>query len=402
MKKLFKNAAFWRAYPTPAFTDGELLVENGSIIAHGAPGTLSAEDAETVDLGGALVAPGLVDIHTHGRAGGDFSSADTATLCRMARSYLASGTTTVMPTLASAPLDDYVTAAARIAATCDTPNGARWLGLHLEGRYLHPAKRGAHASELLAPPNAGELNALHERMCRPFIQKGLPIPFRAAAALELDTDGSFAAMARSLGIRLALGHTTATYEQAMSAIAQGAGAFTHLFNAMPPLHHRGGGAVAACLEAAAQGMDVYGELICDGVHISPEMVRLAYRSLGPEHTLLITDSMAGAGCPDGQYFLAGLRVTVKDGRALTDDGTIAGSTLSLWQAVKNLSDFCHIPLSEAICCATHNPARLCGLEENLGSLEVGARADLLVIDPDRITPVAVYLAGEPCTEVDTV
>jgi N-acetylglucosamine-6-phosphate deacetylase len=306
-----------------------------------------------------------------------------------------------MPTLASSPMRDFERAAERIASVAALPTGARFVGLHLEGRYLHPEKRGAHAAELLAPLCADELRALYHTLCQPFRKRGLPIPFRAAAALELDEDGSFAAAAGELGIRLALGHTTASYERAMRAIEQGVDSFTHLFNAMPPLHHRGGGAVTACLEAAANGADIYGELICDGVHISPEMVRLAYRSLGPEHTLLITDSMAGAGCPDGQYFLAGLRVTVKDGRALTDDGTIAGSTLTLWDAVCNLSTMCNIPLAEAITCATYNPARLCGLASVIGSLEVGARADMLVIDAERQTLLAVYLAGKCCTEVAT-
>lgn len=392
MKQLFKNAAFWRAYPTPTFTEGELLVEDGVVVAHGAPDTLPTDGADIIDLGGALVAPGLVDVHTHGRAGGDFTSADTEMLSHMARSYLASGTTTVMPTLASAPLDDYVTAAERIAQTTDTEGGARWVGLHLEGRYLHPDKRGAHARELLAPLDGNELADL---LCR----MRYPSPMRLTAALETDADGSFFDVADRLGVHLSLGHTTATYAQTSELIGWGLQSLTHTFNAMPPLHHRDGGAVAALFDAAMQGRPVYGELICDGLHISPEMIRLAYRQLGHNHTLLITDSMAGAGCPDGHYTIAGLPVTVKDGRAVTSEGALAGSTLSLWQAVGNLAAFCDVPLAEAIKCATYNPARLCGIEDEVGTLEVGARADMLVIDAQRQTLLAVYLAGECCTEV---
>ena len=392
MKKLFKNAALWRAYPTPAFTAGELLVEGDVIVARGDPDTLPTDGAVIIDLGGALVAPGLVDIHTHGRAGGDFTSADTELLTRMAQSYLASGTTTVMPTLASAPLDDYAAAASRISQTAHTEGGARWVGLHLEGRYLHPDKRGAHARELLAPLDGDELTALVGQM-------GTPSPMRLTAALETDTDGRFAEAAKRLGLILSLGHTTASYTEAREAIVRGVRSFTHTYNAMPPLHHRDGGAIAALFDAAARGEDVFGELICDGLHISPEMIRLAYRQLGRDHTLLVTDSMEGAGCPDGHYTIAGLPVTVKDGRAVTSEGALAGSTLSLWQAVCNLATFCEIPLAEALYCATYTPARLCGLQEEIGTLEVGARADMIVIDPERQTLLAVWLAGEKCAEV---
>lgn len=391
MKKLFKNAAFWHAHPAPTFTVSELLVENGIILAHGAPDTLPTDGAEIVDLGGALVAPGLVDIHTHGRAGGDFTSADTEMLAHMARSYLASGVTTVMPTLASAPLDDLVAAAERIEATAHTKGGARWLGLHLEGRYLHPDKRGAHARELIAPLDGDELAGLLQRM-------RYPSPMRLTAALETDTDGSFFDVADRLGIHLSLGHTTATYAQASALIGWGVQSLTHTFNAMPPLHHRDGGAVAALFDAAMQHRPVYGELICDGIHVSPEMIRIAYRILGYQHTLLITDSMEGAGCPDGSYTIAGLPVTVKDGRAVTSEGALAGSTLSLWQAVCGLAAFCDVPLAEALYCATYAPARLCDVQHEIGTLEVGARADMIVIDPERQALLAVYLAGERCTE----
>lgn len=391
MKTLFVNAKLWHHTPDCDFVAGELAVANGVIVACGAPDTLPRDsETDVIDVGGALIAPGLIDVHTHGRAGGDFASADVETLRRMAHSYAETGTTTVMPTLASAPLEDYVTAAERIAATADTEQGARWLGLHLEGRYLNPEKRGAHAAELLAPLDASELSALHERMCRPF---ATPPVLRLSAALELDTDGRFAQAARQKGILLSLGHTAATYAEAIQAIENGAHCLTHLFNAMPPMHHRAGGPIAACFDTAARGGEVYGELICDGLHIAPEMIRLAWRALGPDHTLLITDSMQGTGCPDGDYAIAGQRVILKQGRALTEDGALAGSTLSLWEAVCNLSDMCDISLAEAIRCATYNAARLIGQTHRLGSLEVGCSADLLVIDNSSRTVQAVFVQG---------
>ena len=396
MNILLTNALLWRAEPAPVFEEGELLLSDGRIAARGKPGKLLRDtDAHLVDLGGALVAPGLIDLHTHGRVGGDFTSADVPTLQRMSRSYLRAGTTTVMPTFASEPIESYVAAAGRVVETATTPQGARWVGFHLEGRYLNPEKRGAHATPLLAPLDANELSALHEQMCRPYGSDKPPV--RVSAALELDKDGSFAATARALGASLSLAHTCADYDQAMHAIDNGTRSFTHLFNAMPPLHHRAGGAVVACLEAAATGKDVYGELICDGLHIAPEMIRLAYRSLGKDHTLLITDSMMGTDCPDGEYTVAGEHVLLKNGRALTESGALAGSTISLYEGVCNLSDMCGISLAEALIGATRNPARLLGLSHELGTLAVGARADLLVIDPATRALRSVWLDGEEVT-----
>lgn len=398
MKTLWTHVRLLQCAPRPDFVPGEMLLEDGVISAIGSEGELSREDAEIIDMKNARIAPGLVDVHTHGRAGGDFVSADPQKLAAMARSYLSVGTTTVMPTLASAPLDQLISAAERLAHAAATTSGARLMGVHLEGRYLNPAKRGAHAPELLSRLAAAELETLYVRMREPYDRRGLLMPCRLSAALELDADGSFAATARRLGCDLSLGHTTANYAQATRSVACGVRGFTHLYNAMPPLHHRGGGAVMACFDAAARGEDVYGELICDGLHISPEMIRLAYTMLGYDHAVLITDSMEGAGCPDGDYAIAGQRVLLKDGRALTEDGALAGSTLGLWQAVLNLCSFTSAPLAQALICATRNPARLAGIDRLVGSLQVGCLADLLVIDGADDAPMLrdVYLGGIRC------
>ena len=359
------------------FCAGEISFADGQITAIGAPGTLPREGATLIDVRGALIAPGLVDIHSHGRAGGDFVSADVALLQKMSVSYLQAGVTTVMPTLASAPFEEYAPAACRIRQASATADGARLLGLHLEGRYLNPKKRGAHASHLLAPLRADELSALHDTLIP---TDGSPFPLRLSAALELDADGAFLSQAQQLGIALSLGHTEANYTQARELIAHGVGCFTHLFNAMPPLHHRDGGAVAACLEG-----DAYGELICDGFHIAPHMIRLAYRLLGRDRTVLISDSMEGTGCPDGNYSIAGMDVTVKDGKAYTSDGAIAGSTLGLLEGVNNLMQFCSLSPADALICATRNPARAAHIDHLVGLLRVGAAADLLILDHEHHT-----------------
>lgn len=380
MKSLLINANLLVTEPAPAFVEGELLMEDGIIISLGAPNEFSREGVTLIDAKGALVSPGLVDVHTHGRAGGDFISADVDLLQRMSRSYLTAGVTAVVPTLASAPVDDFGAAADRLATVTQTPAGARFVGWHLEGRYLNPGKRGAHAPALLAPLDAAELANLSERMCRPYRKANLPCPMRVSAALELDGDGSFCEKARELGIRLSLGHTAATYAEATEAIERGATGLTHLYNTMPPLHHRAGGPVMACFDAARVGKNIYGELICDGLHIAPEMIRLAYAMLGVDHFALISDSMEGTGCPDGDFSIAGQHVTLKDGRAYTDDGALAGSTLDLINGVRNLIKFCHIPLAEALTCATRNPARLGGIDHLVGELLPGRFADLLLLD----------------------
>lgn len=325
-------------------------------------------DARVVDGGGRYLVPGLVDTHTHGIAGGDFISASQEKMAEMAHAYLRGGVTSVMPTLASAPLEDMVAAVKRITEMmrAGTDLGA-FCGVHLEGRYLNAAKRGAHAPALLASLEAKELDVLIGEV------EGA---VHVSAAFELDEDGAFAARALSLGATLGLAHTTATYAQAKLAILRGVNNFTHLFNAMPPLHHRDGGAVCAAFDS-----DVFAELIVDGVHVSPEMVALAYRNK-KQQLVLITDSMEATDCADGEYSIAGMPVTVKDGKAVTHDGAIAGSTLHLLDGVKNLAAFADIPFEQALYCATAAPAKAMGLDAVIGSLECGKRADMLLLDED--------------------
>ena len=352
------------------FSVGSVLVENGRITALFTEDITPPAGIPVYDAEGRRVIPGLVDVHTHGRAGGDFGTADSALMTVMAKSYLDSGVTTVMPTLASAPLSELETSIDRIntlraeaaASEGELPNIA---GTHLEGRYLNVKRRGAHAADLLVKPDPAEVEGL---LCR---MEGAR---HVSAALELD-DGDVLRRALELGATLSLGHTDADFETASELFSKGVTALTHTFNAMPPLHHRDGGVVAAGLTSDT----ALCEMICDGFHIAPHMVKLAYRLAG-ERLVLITDSMEATGCADGEYRIAGNPVTVKDGKARTHDGAIAGSTLSMWEAVRNLRDFAGTTLENAIYAATMAPAREIGLEGEIGSIEAGKRADLLVLD----------------------
>ncbi len=350
-----------------------LLIENEMIVALGAEAETGEAD-QTVEAQGLTLLPGLVDVHTHGRVGYDFCDATAEQMLRMKRDYAKNGVTAVMATLASGTAEEWLRAIADIEA-------CGFDGVHLEGRYLNPKKRGAHKPSLLVSLDADELEG---------ILKNIHIPCHISAAFELDADGSFAARALQYGATLGLGHTAATAEEARLALSRGVTSFTHLYNTMPPLHHRDGGVVAVALLDGG-----YGELIVDGMHICPDMVKLAYRCLGNARTVLITDSMAGTGCPDGRYSIAGLPVIVENGKALTEDGALAGSTLNLWDGVKNLMRFAGIPLEDAVACATVNPARMVGIDRTVGSLEIGKRADVLFVDDSlnlqRVLAKGVFL-----------
>ena len=348
----------------------DLLIGDGVILSLG---DAEPEAEQTVDCAGRYLFPGLVDVHTHGRIGYDFTSATAEQMKQMRDDYARRGVTSLFPTLASATPVQWHGAIAAVQEV-------GFEGIHLEGRWLNPAKRGAHAVELLSPPDAADLASYLSE---------IHIPCHVTYAPELDADGSFAATALSHGATLGLGHSAATAAEARLAIARGVTSFTHLCNAMPPIHHREGGAVCEALTS-----DCYAELIADGLHVCPDMVKLIYRCKGAERLVLITDSMEATGAPDGTYSIAGQPAIVKNGRAQTPDGALAGSLLNLWDGVKNLVSFAGAAPGDAILCATRNPARMVGIDATVGTLEPGKRADLLLSDAS-LSLCAVYRCGEP-------
>ena len=369
MKVLYTNANIYDS-DIKEFISGELCVEDG-MISYIAGGLFATDhsDVEAIDLEGAYLVPGLVDVHSHGRAFGDFVSADKLRLEEMIASYVNSGVTSIMATLATATYDELCEATDRIADY----NGnfaEAVLGIHLEGRYLNPKFKGAHAEWLLAAPDAEEISELVLKMSR----AGL---VHVSAALELDRSGDFTRAALESGATVGMAHTGANYSEASLAFERGATALTHTFNAMTPIHHRDGGVIAAALN----NDEIYCELIADGFHIAPQVVKLLYNMKG-DRTVLVTDSMEATGCPDGEYSIAGLPVTVKDGKARTHEGAIAGSTLSLIDGVKNLASFANIRFEDALYCATASPAMMIGAFESVGSLDVGKRANMLVLDQE--------------------
>ena len=378
MRTLIKNGLVYRN-DARSFLPLDILVENGRISKISERGAIDVLCDSVIDASNYRLTSGFIDVHTHGIAGSDFLCADSDILKKMSRAYLLHGVTTVMPTLASASLSQMVDSARKINDFKAENDGACFCGVHLEGRYLNSQRRGAHAIELLSDLNSDELclfDALN--------LENLHI----SAAFELDEDRSFINKALQIGATLSLGHTNATYEQATELEKNKVTAYTHLYNAMPPLHHREGGAVASALLGNA-----YVELICDGIHVSPEMIALTY-NIKRHKLTLISDSMEATDCPDGRYAIAGNAVDVVGGIARTLDGSLAGSTLTLDRALENFMEFCNLSLEDAIIAVTEAPAKEVGIFDDCGSIDVGKRADILFIDKDKFNISSVICRGE--------
>ncbi len=335
------------------------------------------------DLKGALVVPGFIDLHIHGYGGHDTNSGEPEELLALAELLPRYGVTAFLPTTVTASHEELLRASRAVAQAIriqgDRPRGARILGLHLEGPYINPEKAGAQNSSHIRPPDWDEFlqywDAAGGKIRAVTVAPELP------GALE------FIGKAVGLGVTVSIGHTAASYEKARAAIRAGARRATHLFNAMPPVHHRAPGVAVACLLAP----EVAVELIADLVHVAGPMLELAWRVAGTERVMLVTDAIPAGGLPDGHYALGGLEVDVREGVARLGNGALAGSTLSLDQAVRNAVSI-GIPLRDAFCSATSVPAQACGLAQ-LGTLQPGNPADFIVLDPE-LNLLRTYVGGE--------
>ncbi|MBE6541416.1 MAG: N-acetylglucosamine-6-phosphate deacetylase [Ruminococcaceae bacterium] len=371
MLTIFKNG-FVYSDALHQFIRTDILVKDGIIEKLDISITDSAD--QIIDCTGLFIMPGLVDVHTHGRSGYDFNTADSDGCREMRKAYAKVGTTTVMATLASAEHDELIKSITAINENRPSEPGiATFAGTHLEGRYLSQKRRGAHHESLLAPLDKDEL--------KDFITRMLPLPVHISAAAELEGGEEFVKTAKILGATFGLAHSDATYDEAMKAVEWGVTSFTHTYNAMRPLHHREPGNIAASLMCDS----AYTELICDGEHVHPTMIKLASRTKPADKVVLITDSMEAAGCPDGEYSIAGLPVFVKNGRAVNSEGALSGSTLNLFTALKNYMKFTGKTLEDALPCATSNPAAMVGIENTCGSIKEGLRADFIIIK-DKTDP----------------
>ena len=329
----------------------------------------SAAGPGDIDGGGLVAIPGLVDIHAHGCLGLDTMDGDFAA---MADFRAKNGTTTWLPTTMTAFREDLERVC---AAPRDVP-GARLPGIHLEGPHIALSRKGAQNPACIRPPDLGELRALS------------PAAVRVTIAPELPGALDYIRGAANMGVSVTLGHTDATYDEACAAFDAGATSLTHTFNAMPGLHHRKPGPIGAALEKGA-----YAELICDGLHVAPVMVRLLYRAFGPDRVALVSDNIRPAGAPDGVYDSGGMTVFLKNGEARLEDGTLAGCSVTLWECVRRAVSF-GVPFADAVRMATATPAAAAHLDA--GVLAPGRPADVLLVDVSGELPElrTVILRGE--------
>ncbi|MEV0152690.1 N-acetylglucosamine-6-phosphate deacetylase [Micromonospora sp. NPDC050686] len=327
---------------------------------------------------GHWIVPGFVDMHTHGGGGHTFTTGDADSARGAAAFHLGHGTTTLLASLVSAP---YELMRAATSALAPLVREGMLAGIHFEGPYLSAARCGAQNPEFLRDPSTEELTEL--------VELGGGAVRMVTLAPERDGATEAIKLLTAHRVVAAIGHTDATYDQTRAAVAAGASVATHLFNGMRPMHHREPGPVVALLEAP----NVVCELVADGVHLHDGTLTFAAATAGPERAALITDAMAAAGMPDGEYELGGQAVTVADGVArLARDGAIAGSTLTMDAALRH-AVAAGVPMADAVRMVATTPARAIGLGDKVGALHVGLRADLVVLDDD-LNVVRVMRAGE--------
>lgn len=322
------------------------------------------DDEKVIDAEGLLILPGLVDIHSHGASGEDFSDGNPEGLKKILQYEKRCGITSYCPTSMTFPKERLRQIFASIKGA-QTEEGAKVVGINMEGPFLDPAKKGAHVEKWIAAPDAAFVRELNQDV------DGLVRLVTLAPNME-GAEDFIKEMHEEVCI--SLGHTAADYDCASGAMKLGAHHVTHLYNAMQPFGHRAPGLIGAAMDDP----ECMVELICDGYHIHPSAIRAAFRMFGPERVILISDSMRATGMENGTYQLGGQEVTVKDRKAVLKDGTLAGSATNLYGCMCKAIEF-GIPLEQAIMAATANPARSIGIFDRVGSIRIGKQADLLLV-----------------------
>lgn len=359
--------------PNGVLTNGALIADDKGLIAEMLPRAEALSRRADIDASGLLVMPGFLDMHVHGGGGADFMHGTPEAVRQVLRTHAQSGTTGLLATTLTASrmdIDKSLEAVCTVQAEGRRDDEAQILGIHLEGPYICPARRGAQPLGPIRPPDVEELKhwiglshgQVRQLTIAPEVE-GAEAVIRAAAAL---------------GIVVSVGHTDATSAQTLRAAGWGARQGTHVFNAMRGLHHREPGTVGAIL--ACPGL--VAEIIADGVHLHPLVVRLVIAAKGLDGVVLITDAMEAAAMPDGEYTLGGSPVTVQNKVAAFADGTLAGSVLTMSQAVQNVRQFANLGWADVSRLASANAARQLGVSGQMGTMQVGAQADFAVIDPE--------------------
>lgn len=359
--------------PFEEIEDNTVLVDDsGSIAAIDRPSFFENTDAQRIDLDGKYLIPGFIDIHVHGGHGTTFGIGDLAERLQDYSQWIASfGETGFVMTIAGATADALEkTIKAYVKLLPDSYTGAQPLGLHLEGPFLNPEKHGAFNPDWIRSADIEEI--------RRYIKAGQGWIKHVTLAPDSKPAYEVAELLSNEGIIAALGHSNSDYENASKALSGDFRHITHSYNAQSPLHHRKPGVVGAVLASDK----VTAELIADGRHVHPAAMKILVRCLGCERIILITDAMEGTGQPDGEYEIVGQKVIVKDQQATLPDGTIGGSTATINQCVRNMVKSVGVPLKDVVRMASYNPARFLGLDEQIGQIKTGYKANLAVIDRD--------------------
>jgi N-acetylglucosamine-6-phosphate deacetylase len=363
--------------PTEEIHHPLLVVEDGRITElFSLSGTTSNHNFPLVDFGDATLTPGFLDIHIHGGAGLDVMLAAPSELPRLGKFLTTHGVTGYFPTTVAAPLDATCKALDHLANAIEAAESgandsveARLLGIHLEGPFLSHKRRGVHPPENLVNPTIAIFDRLWQA-ARGHV-KMLTIAPEIPGAMEVIPE------AAKRGVCVSIGHSDAEMPIAKAAVAAGARHATHTFNAMRPLDHREPGIIGEVLSDDS----ITADLIADGIHVDPAVVKVFLEAKGPERAVLITDGISATGMPDGRYKLGPIEVDVKDGKC-TANGSLAGSVLTMDRAVRNVTKFSNWGLRDAVRAATFNPAKAVGLSGNYGVLAAGARADFNVLSSE--------------------
>lgn len=343
------------------------------------PGKKTLFSGDFEDHSGEYLIPGLIDIHTHAARGADASDGDMDGMTTMSRFYAESGVTSWCPTTMTLKEPELTKACHTVRDFRRPSDGAKPAGIHLEGPFVSEAKRGAQNPENIHVPDIGMLRRLIDASDGKV----------SIITMAPETEGGIDFIREAAKLcTVSVGHTTADYDTAMRAFQAGASHLTHLYNAMPPLHHRQPGTIGAAFDAGATV-----ELICDGMHVHPSAVRIAERLFG-RNLCLISDSLRCTGMPEGDYPFGGQMITLKRGKAvLKGTDTLAGSVISLMDGVRRAVSF-GIPLTEAVLAATLTPARAIRKDGEIGSLAAGRCADIVALDRD-LNVQKVWIDGKP-------
>ena len=368
--------------PFEKYSPGRVIIRGDRIEASGAISDLRIPDTAThLDFPSWTLVPGFIEPHVHGCGGFDVMDATPDSMSVISRTLARYGTTAFLPTTVSAPADVLAEAVERLGRLIVASSaGAKPLGIHLEGPFLSVQKRGTHQPANVREPDPDLLTQ--------WLQRSGGLIKLLTMAPELDSAEATADLARKRGVAVAMGHSDATFSEAVAAVNAGTRYAVHTFNAMRPMSHRDPGIVGAVLSDDR----VWAEIIADGIHVAPEVVRIFARAKGPSRIILATDATSATGMPDGQYALGNSSVEVKDGVCRDAEGRLAGSTLTQDRALRNLLQWTGMKLEDALLGLTSNPASALGLDGR-GRIEPGAYADMTFLD-GNLEVARTYFSGK--------